>query len=153
MWLLDFYRCPNQRCCVAPRWIMRQCCEAAMACFNTSRDCCVRATSTDAKMRDQVLTLRLRCRRASKMERIRLCALPSTASEQPAGDDVRWMVAATPALHEEASLIVAVGDLGARMLLGLAAAAVRVSPPAPQTQYKCGKSRVRNNQPLGKPEV
>jgi hypothetical protein len=34
--LLEFCRCPNQKCCAAQLRIMRQCCEAAMARANTS---------------------------------------------------------------------------------------------------------------------
>ena len=49
VWLLDFCRCSNQKCCAAPLRIMRQCCEAAMACVNTFLNCCVHATSSEAR--------------------------------------------------------------------------------------------------------
>jgi len=58
VWLLEFCRCSNQKCCAAQLRIMRQCCEAAMARVNTSLTVACAPRRAKREMRDNaVLTL------------------------------------------------------------------------------------------------
>ena len=171
VWLLDFCRCSNQKCCAAPPRIMRQCCEAAMARVNTSLDCCVHATSTEAQMRDNsILTLRF-CQLDGSEEATDagLCVFrPRPRSNSPPGERrVRCAVAAwasnassRPVTSCAAATPRAMARLPdpaipeafrKRTLPGPAAPAGPARLPRCKTQYKCGKSRLRNNHPLGKP--
>ena len=75
----------NQKCCAAPLRIMRQCCEAAMACVNTFLNCCVHATSSEARdARQRGFDACAFARWVSKKERMRVAGLhPPNAIERP----------------------------------------------------------------------
>ena len=79
VWLLDFCRCSNQKCCAAPREL---CANAPSynARVNTSRDCCVHASSD--RTHDATLA-RLRrwrgCRRRREVSKVGACSSPRHA--------------------------------------------------------------------------
>src|SRR5205823_13390704 len=108
-----------------------------MARANTSLDCCVRATSTEAQMRDNsVLTLRFcrvdRFRRRNRCGSLRLSS--STAIEQPAS-----AVIPHSAGDDGPVRIVATGPLEADV--------VRAGCPADRAAFRTAKLRINADNP------
>ena len=147
-----------------------------MAHANTSLDCCVRATSTEAQMRDNsVLTLGVGPPSAPQCPARPLPHAPSRGFPDlrfppppsfpaKAGYPVRrsfsvqsllpleyWITRPSAQLRTRRVMTVLCGGLRQRTLLGPVAPAGGARVRRCKTQYKCGKSRVRNNHPLGKP--
>ena len=158
VWLLDFCRCSNQKCCAAPPGIMRQCCEAAMARVNTSLTvACTprRPKRRCATTRFDAALLPARGRRSPSGSLLfRPAVTPANARSIRRGGGLkppsRRITSPTPrALAGSPTRAIPEAFGSGRCRPGCPAGPARL--PRCKTQYKCGKSRVRNNHPLGKP--
>jgi hypothetical protein len=86
VWLLDFCRCSNQKCCATPLRIMRQCCEAAMARVNTSLTVACAPRRSRREMRDDAVFDAARFARTGGFRRSRCVSIIDCDRTKPAGE-------------------------------------------------------------------